>query len=112
MKSDVKISEGNDIQRDNIGFKKSLLNLRGWIHLVIIIIFVYLSTMIITNYFTIYKYNNEKIQLSKKLESTKEEIKGLELYIKNVENPEFVEKIARENLKMVKPNEKVYIVIK
>ena len=82
------------------------------IFLALLILFIYISTMIVTNYFTIKKYSSEKTIIAQELEFTKEEIKELELYIENATDPKFVEKIARENLKMVRPDEKVYIVMK
>ena len=82
------------------------------IFLSVLILFIYISTMIVTNYFTIKKYSSEKTIIAQELEFTKEEIKELELYIENATDPKFVEKIARENLKMVRPDEKVYIVMK
>lgn len=82
------------------------------IFLALLILFIYISTMIVTNYFTIKKYSSEKTIIAQELELTKEEITELELYIENATDPKFVEKIARENLKMVRPDEKVYIVMK
>lgn len=78
---------------------------------VILILFVYLSTMIITNLFTIRKYTQERQKIQTQLEKAEVEIKELEEYIAHARDPEFVEKMARENLKMVMPNEKVYIVM-
>ena len=78
----------------------------------LLVLFIYLSTMVVTNFFTIKKYTSEKVDITQKLELTKEEIKELELYIKNATDPKFVEKMARENLKMVRPDEKVYVVMK
>lgn len=92
--------------------KKSELSFEKIIIIGMLILFVYLSTMLVTNYFTIKKYTAEKEAVTQKLELTKEEIKELELYIKNATDPKFVEKMARENLKMVRPDEKVYIVMK
>lgn len=80
--------------------------------IVLIIGFVYLSTIIVTNSFTIKKYSKEKLRVEEELVATEKEIKELETFIKNAKNPDFVEKMARENLKMVKPDEKVYIVVK
>lgn len=49
------------------------------------------------------KENDENIQ------ALSQEIKGLEEDIKNSDSPEFVEKVAREDLGMVKPREVIFI---
>lgn len=66
------------------------------------IVFVYQSNII--------KSKNENIkQLQAKIEKEKKEGKRLNAYKDNVESDEFIEKIAREKLRMIKPNERVFV---
>lgn len=81
-------------------------------YLAILVIFIYLTIVIVMNYFSIQNYRDDKLVLTRELEATQKEIEDMEIFIENAKNPDFVEKMARENLKMVKPDEKVYIVVK
>lgn len=73
---------------------------------------VYLGTVVVSRYFTLEEYSKEKVQFEVELENAEKEIEDLEELIQNAKNPEFIEKMARENLKMVRPDESVYIVVK
>lgn len=52
----------------------------------------------------------EAEQYDKEIAALKEQIEGLKLEIEKSQSHEVIEKIAREKLKMVKPNEIIYII--
>lgn len=82
------------------------------IMVVLVLVAVYFATDLASNYYTISKFEQEKQKLTTELASAEKEIEDIKEYIENAQNPEFVEKMARENLKMVKPDETVYVVVK
>lgn len=77
-----------------------------------VVLAVYFGTIIVSNYYNMNQLADEKVRVEVELQKMDKEIKELERIIKNAQNPEFIEKMARENLKMVKPDESVYIVVK
>ncbi|MGL5750421.1 MAG: cell division protein FtsL [Paraclostridium sp.] len=55
------------------------------------------------------KYNNEITQLNTQIKSVEKEINDLKDEKKNLSEDEYIQDIARNRLKMVKPNEIIYI---
>ena len=98
--------------QDIIKEKKHTFKPAMVIYLLVFAYFIYVTTIVVTNYFTINKYSKEKVVLAQELEETKENVEELKSFIEHAKDPDFVEKIAREDLKMVKPDEKVYVVVK
>ncbi|WGX76387.1 septum formation initiator family protein [Paraclostridium bifermentans] len=62
-----------------------------------------------TQIFKSVKYNNEIASLKKEIKDTEKEIKGLKESKKSLDDDKYVEDIARNRLKMVKPNEIIYV---
>ena len=58
---------------------------------------------------TMMRLERQKVELEEKIAEEKKSIEGLKKDLLDSKTPEFIEKQAREKLKMVKPNEKVYI---
>lgn len=100
----------NIIQLESTAGKKEKKRKKlNWKLLIIGIIGVYLLTNIIQMHATIW-------QMDKKIEETREEKQEmlahqeeLEQRIKKTENGEYIEKLAREQLGLVKPGEKLII---
>lgn len=70
-------------------------------------------------FYLVYTFHTQEIQLNKleqeiiELEKEKKEkeqmIKEIKDEIQNINSPQYIEKYAREELKMVRENEKVYV---
>ena len=58
---------------------------------------------------TMMRLERQKVELEEKIAEQKKSIEGLKKDLLDSKTPEFIEKQAREQLKMVKPNERVYI---
>jgi cell division protein FtsL len=52
----------------------------------------------------------EEAACQQKIVVLKEDVEALEVELENASSPETIERIAREKLKMVKPNEIIYII--
>ncbi|RKD20925.1 cell division protein FtsL [Caminicella sporogenes DSM 14501] len=90
--------------------KKSFLK-RNRIHIIIcLILFIYLSITMIKQEIKIRELKNEEKQALKQVNELKMKIKDMKKNIEKSDSKEFVEKVAREKLKMVKPNEIIYII--
>ncbi|MBC6004773.1 Septum formation initiator [uncultured Clostridium sp.] len=55
------------------------------------------------------KYKNDIICLKNEIKNTEKEIKSLKEAKKKIDNDKYIEEIARKKLKMVKPNEIIYL---
>lgn len=89
---------------------KKKINLFG-ITLSIFTLFLigYMGISFVNQSIEIRKYKSEIEDIKKQIQVEEKEIKGLEEDYKNYKKDEYVEKIAREKLKMVKPGEIIYI---
>lgn len=58
---------------------------------------------------TLSELDEIKADKEAQLVQTNKEIKNLEKELEEVDSPEFIEKVAREKLKMVGPNDIVYV---
>ena len=86
--------------------KKRVLKKR---HLILIVIGVYLIAFFSMEAFDIYSLKKQQKELQLKVQQLEEEKAKLEEEYNNINNLEYIEKMARENLKMVKPNEILYV---
>lgn len=71
---------------------------------------VYLSITIVNQETKLRDLKNEGEQLQKTVDELKEEVSKMEKKVEESASLEFVEKVAREKLKMVKQNEIIYII--
>ena len=78
-------------------------------HIIFIVISLYAIFTFIKQEISIKKLNLEKAQSEEKLKQLNSQKKELEDKVKKTDSVEYIEKIAREELKMVKPNEMIYI---
>ena len=91
------------------GKKKAITNSNKIVILILFVTIVY----IIVHMFNLYKkldsYNAEISYYESKIEELKKEQEELKEIQANVNSPEYIEQMARENLDMYYSNEKVYI---
>ncbi len=74
-----------------------------------ICILFYLSLAFFNQHKIISQLKSEKQQKEKAKKELKAELNEIQNKIENVDSLKYIEKIAREELKMVKPNEIIYI---
>lgn len=86
--------------------KKKLFKIR---YFLILIFGVYIISVFISQNRIISDLKEEKLQKEEEIEVLKAEIAEIQEKIEYNNSLEYIEKIAREELKMVKPNEIIYI---
>ncbi|MTI71261.1 MAG: septum formation initiator family protein [Firmicutes bacterium] len=86
--------------------KKKKFKLRYVLFLALII---YLGTVFIKQEMTINSLEKKNETKQKEVKELNGEISEIEKQLEKVNSLEFIEKVAREELKMVKPNEIIYI---
>jgi len=74
------------------------------------IVLVYFSYIYIKQELKHDELTNDKIYYANEIDRLKVEIEELNKKIDEISTPEYIEKIARERLKMVKPDEIIYII--
>ncbi|MCT4594052.1 MAG: septum formation initiator family protein [Anaeromicrobium sp.] len=79
------------------------------LHIIFILLLLYVGGTFGYCKMKIHKLEEEKIILEEKLKGLKEVKKSLEYEYENSNSIEFVERVAREELKMVQENEIIYI---
>lgn len=90
--------------------KKGFLRRNKIIIVFFIIFFIYIGYTIFSNETKYKELKAEENNYNKEIEALKEEIESLKIEIEKSQSHETIEKIAREKLKMVKPNEIIYII--
>jgi len=73
------------------------------------VLFIYLAITMIKQEIKLNELLLEEQQKLQQIDKLKKEIVEMEKKINESENLDFIEKVAREKLKMVKPNEIIYI---
>ena|SRR5699024_518816 len=86
--------------------KKNNLRLR---HLILILFSIYVVITFVSQQKTIRALKTEKTIKEEEIVKLKKEVKELDKEIKDSDSLEFVEKVAREELNMVKPKEIIYV---
>lgn len=76
---------------------------------ILLVIFLYLSYIAVNQQGLIYAKNQELNKLEEKIAEEKKINEELKKQSKMIESDEYIEKIAREKLGMVKKNERVYV---
>lgn len=79
------------------------------IHFIVLLIVFWLSKTLISQSVMMKNLTKEKAKQEQEVTQLEQEIKDLEEEIENKDSLTFVEKIAREELKLVKPREIIYI---
>lgn len=86
--------------------KKTVFKVR---YIVILVLGFYIISTFISQQRLIRKLNEEKIKKEQEIESLKHQVAEIEQKIKHTDSLEYIEKIAREELKMIKPYEIIFI---
>lgn len=74
------------------------------------ILFLYLSVTVVGQERSMRDLQHEQRELQEIVDNLKKEKSEKEKMVEESSKPEFIEKTAREKLKMVKPNEIIYII--
>lgn len=77
--------------------------------LIVIAFAIYFVYTIVSQQVTINQKSKEIETLQSKVDAAEEESKRLEQEIESLNDPEYLERIAREKLGLVRPNERVFI---
>lgn len=72
--------------------------------------FVYVGVTILRQEVKLHQLKAEEAACQAEIMLLKEDVEELEEELENASSPETIERIAREKLKMVKPNEIIYII--
>lgn len=78
-------------------------------HLIILALVVYIGIIFIKQQSAIKELEEEKLQKQHEIERLNSEIMNIEEKLKYTDSLEYIEKMAREELKMVKPDEIIII---
>lgn len=87
--------------------KRSVKKLALWAAFGIIVIS--LVWTLISQQFTISSQNKEINSLEARIQEVQQQSDNLKQQVDNLENPEYIERIAREQLGLVRPNERVFV---
>jgi len=100
--------ERNDnlLERKKARKKRKLFKKRHWI---LVAIGIYLVAFFSIQAYQIYDLKKQQNNLKVKIEKLEIEKRELEVKYSNINNLEYIEEMARENLRMVKPNEVLYV---
>lgn len=90
--------------------KRSFLKRNRYMVVLSIVFAIYVSTALISQELQYRKLLQEEADYYMEIETLNEEIERLESRLESSQDPRAIEKIAREKLKMVKPNEIIYII--
>lgn len=89
---------------------KRKLNLKKFTIAILVVLFaVYFIYIMIWQQITITRKNREIDALSEKIETANAQTEKLEAELENLNDPEYLEKIAREKLGLIRPNERVFV---
>lgn len=88
-------------------YKKDPKKLAVWA--VVVIIGLSLVWTLISQQFTINAKNKEIDALDSKIQEVQQQSDNLKQQVDNLQNPEYIERIAREQLGLVRPNERVFV---
>ncbi len=78
-------------------------------YMLLLVIGLYVGWIFVDQQLRLHKLAEQEGTYKKRVEQLKQEVARREEEIKSANTPEFIEKVAREQLKMVKPNEIIYI---
>ncbi|SDY57361.1 Cell division protein FtsB [Proteiniborus ethanoligenes] len=78
-------------------------------HILVCIMVIYVGTTFINQQKLIVALNKEKIEKQNEIDRLNSEIKDIEEKLEYTDSLEYIEKMAREELKMVMPDEIIFI---
>ncbi len=90
--------------------KKTKMNPRRFVTVLVAVVFVlYFVYTMIWQQVVISKKGREIEALEEKIAAAEQQTEKLEKELENLNDPEYLEKIAREKLGLVRPNERVFV---
>ena len=98
------------MEKNNKRKKMSFLRRNKIAIIFLSILLAYLSITTVSQQMKLKDLENKEKQLQKRVESLKEELSEIEKKLEESTELDFIEKTAREKLKMVKQNEHIYII--
>lgn len=70
---------------------------------------IYFITTLITQQLSISRQNKRIEELQNRVSEAQQQAESLKSEVDNLNNPEYIERIAREQLGLVRPNERVFV---
>ncbi|MCT4620711.1 MAG: septum formation initiator family protein [Marinisporobacter sp.] len=89
--------------------KNKIKSKNRFFHIVILMVFLYVSWVFVKQQIELKELRKQEEALNNKILELKKEAAQLEEEKTLGDDPKFIEKVARERLKMAKPNEIIYI---
>ncbi len=90
--------------------KRKNVNIRRLVTVCVVTLFsIYFVYVMIWQHITISKKNDEIEVLKESINNANQRTEKLQAELENLEDPEYLEKMARDRLGMVLPNERVFI---
>ncbi len=80
-----------------------------YVRILLIICFVYFSITFVRQQFKINEYNVKISSVNQDIQNAELKMQELNERKENGDDPEFIEKVAREELGLVKPHERIFI---
>lgn len=78
-------------------------------HVLVLIVFIYVGMTLFKQQKLIIALSNEKLVKQEEIEKLNNEINDIEEKLKYTDSLEYIEKMAREELKMIMPDEIIFI---
>lgn len=89
---------------------KKIFNMKNlYIKVLVIIFVIYVISVFISQQTKLNAYKESQAYYQEKTDEAEEYQASLKALKENINSPEYIEKLARENLEMYLPNERVYI---
>ena len=88
---------------------KRKLHAAGVIKLLLLGVFIYVLVVLGSQHLTLYSYDQQTVQLREQLKALESENHRLQQERDQLNTPEYIEKVAREELGMVKKGETVFV---
>lgn len=78
-------------------------------HVLITLLALYIAFILVTQQIAINKAKAEKARIQAEIEKLAEENKKIQLQLEDMQSDEYIEKIARERLGLIKPGEYMFV---
>ena len=89
--------------------KRKLIKKKSVLYIIGAIVIIYFVYILISQQVSIGSKNKEIKALQSEIDQASAETEKLQKQVDNLQDPEYIEKIAREKLGLVRPNERVYV---
>ena len=110
LKKDIQSKTSKSVSKAKDKAKKVKINgKRLALSIAVFVFFIYFVYVMISQQNALSAKNKEIQQLYRQVDVEKAETDRLNKELESVNNPEYLEKMAREKLGMVKPNERVFV---